>query len=198
MPDQTFYVQSRRAARQKRLQKAQHLFAALILASSGFGEFDRHPIFAVIAMLVAALLVGSVILEKKRQHHAGGVAWAELAGAALMFVEAYEKTRGRHHLSFVILWFLTPIPYVLFAFFDAQIGMRRYIRVDDRGVELRTRLLFGRRVAWDEIRGYRVNGDVVDFGGRSIRLKDVVDRDAAAQWLVSALQRRGIAELPPQ
>lgn len=196
MAEEILYVQPRHVARQKRAQTVQHVFGAGLLMFSGYESLQHNPVLAIVEIAAGAMLVIAIIVEKTRHHHSGRVAFVEVAGAVMMLVDAIEKTRGHHHLLFKILWFFTPIPYILFAFFDAQIGMRRYIKVDDRGVELRLRLLFWRRVHWDDIRGYRVRGDQVDFGGGSINLQRIIDRDRAKDWLIDVLRRRGIAELP--
>ena len=169
-------VQSRRAARQRRVQIAQHVIAAIVLISVGV----------------------SVIRARLHRSQHGGIAWVELVGAGMTFVEAIEKTRGRHHLSFVVLTFIQPLVLLIFAIFDTQVASARYLKADGEGFEVRLRLLFRRRVRWDEVRGFRVTGNAieVDVNGKQkkIKLRDVVDRDAAVAWSVDQFKRRGIVE----
>ena len=198
MAEEILYVESRRAARVKRMQTFQHLFAAVLLATAGFSHFHHNAWLSVGEIATAAVLLASVLEEKLHQHHESRrhVASVELAGSLMSFVEAVERTRGPHHVSFVILTFSAPLVLLIFAIMDARTGERRFIRVDERGIEVRVRRLWRTRVAWSEIPGYKIDGDRVDFGGRVLKLKDVVDRDRARDWLVDVLQRRGIAELP--
>jgi hypothetical protein len=182
----------------KRAQTAQHVFAALMLFNAGYQHLHHNPVFAACQIIAAALLVGSVVVEKFRHGHAStkGIAWVELAGAVLSFIEAIEKLHQPHHTLFYVLIFVQPLVLLAFALFDAQIGRSRYIRLDDAGLEFRIRLIWRTRIAWDAIRGYRRTGNAIDFGERRIKLNDVVDRDGAADWLIEALKRRGVAELP--
>ncbi len=194
--EEILYVESRRAARMKRVQTMQHVLAAIALITTGVDHLEHSELLAISEILTGALLIGAVIAARVRHHHQSRIAWVELTGAVMMFVEAFAKTRQRHHFAFYVLSFVQPVVLLMFAVFDAQIATRRYIRVDDRGVELRLRLLFRRRVAWDEIPGYRVLENEIDFGGRRIKLRDIVDQDRAKEWLVDALRRHGVAELP--
>jgi len=188
LSEEILRVQSRRATRARRAQTAQHLVAALVLVGGAFGHLEHNRVLAICAMAAAAVLVGAVIVEKKRRHHHhAGIAWVELAGAAVMLVEAIDRTRGRHHTSFVILSFLGPALLFAFAAFDVQVAARRYIKVDDEGVETRMGLFFRRRVTWDEIRGR---------GIAAIRLRDVLDRDEASAWLTAQLEKRAISADP--
>lgn len=199
MAEEILYVESRRAARVKRMQTVQHVFAAILLGAAGFSHFQHNRGLSILEIVAAALLIATVIEERIR-HHAPHkrIASVEFAGALMGFVEAAEKTRGPHHVSFVILSFLAPVILLVFAMSDARLGENRYIRVDDRGIELQLRRLFRQHFRWKEIRGYRLGEDAIDFGGRTLKLRDIVDRDRAKAWVVDALERRGVGELPAQ
>jgi hypothetical protein len=188
------YVQSRRVIRAKRVQTVQHVFAAVILFSAGYQHLHHNPLFATCEILAAVLLIGAVVVEKLRHGHArsGGIAWVEFAGAVMMFVEAIDKLQQPHRFLFYVLSFVPPTMLLAFAIFDSQIARRHYIRVDDDGVECRTSIFWRRRVPWSAIRGYRRDGTAIRFGERKISLRDVIDREAAATWLMDALARRGI------
>lgn len=200
MSEQILYIESRRAARMKRVQTAQHVFAAALLAMAGFSHFHDHPLLAIGEIATAALLFAAVF-EERRQHASGTAhhhrfASVELVGALMATFEAIAKTRGPHHVSFIILAFTAPLVLVGFAFIDTRVGMKRYIKIDDRGVEMRIRLLWRTLVVWDEIRGYRINADRIDFGGRVLKLRDIADRERAKAWVVDQLERKGIGALP--
>lgn len=198
MPVEVLPLQSRRAARARRVQIGQHLVAAFVLINAGVQE-GPHSLLAILEIVAGALLVLSVVRERFRRGEHSHVAWVELAGAFMTLVEAVERTRGRHHLSFVILAYAGPILLFIFAIFDAQIAERRYLKADDEGLELRLRLLFRTRVRWAEVQSYRVAGDVIELAdAKKLRFRDVMNRDEAMQWLVEQLRRRGIPESVPQ
>lgn len=192
-------MQSRRAIRAKRVQTAQHVFAAVFLISSGVQHLHHNSVLAVSQIAAGALLIGAVILEKIRHGHEqrAGVAWVEFAGGVLTFIEAVHKLGTPHKPLFHVLTFIPPVILFAFALLDTQISQRRYIRIDDDGVELRVRPFFSaNRVPWDAVKGFRVREHAIDFGGAQISLRDVVDRETATAWVVEMLRRRGIEELP--
>jgi hypothetical protein len=197
MPEEILRVQSRRAARQRRVQVAQHVVAAVILINLGL-EHGARSVLAICEIVAGALLIASVVRERVRRGHHGGVAWVELAGAVMVFIEAIDRTRGRHHLSHIILSFVQPVVLLLFAIFDAQIASARYLKADDEGFEVRLRLLFRRRIRWKDVRGFRIAKNTIeietDRGIRKIRLRDVVDRDAALAWAAAQFQQRSVAQ----
>ena len=200
MPAEILPVQSRRAARMRKLQIAQHVIAAFVLVNAGI-EHGAHSPLAIAEILAGGLLVVSVLRERRQGGHQHGIAWVELAGAAMVTVEAIERTKGPHHVSFVILSFVQPLVLFMFAMFDAQITQARYLKADDDYLELRLRLLFRRRIRWKDIRSFTVQGTTIMLeGARNLSLRDAVDRDGAVQWTVEQLRRRGIksaADQPP-
>src|SRR6266581_3861704 len=110
-------VQSRRAVRQRRATIVQHLIAAIILINLGV-EHGGTSLLSISEIAAGALLIGSVIRERFSIRHHGGIAWVEFAGALMSGFEAGERTRGPHHVSFVILVFAQPLLLLLFAIFD--------------------------------------------------------------------------------
>ena len=194
MPAEILRVQSRRAARMRKMQIAQHVIAAFVLVNAGI-EHGAHSPLAIAEIVAGGLLVVSVLRERRQGGHQHGIAWVELAGAAMVTVEAVEKTKGPHHVTFVILSFVQPLALFLFAMFDAQIAHARYLKADDDALELRLRLLFRRRIPWARIRSFAVKGHTIVLEGvRNLSLRDPVDRDGAVQWTVEQLRRRGIRE----
>jgi hypothetical protein len=178
----------------RRVQIVQHVIAAFLLVNAGI-EHGAHSPLAIAEIIAGGLLIVSVLRERRRGGHHEGIAWVELAGAAMVAVEAVEKTKGPHHVSFVILAFVQPLILFLFAMFDAQITHARYLKADDDGLEMRLRLLFRRRIPWASIRSFSVQGStIVMEGARNLRLRDIVDRNGAVQWTVEQLRRRGIPQ----
>jgi hypothetical protein len=194
-------VQSRRAARQRRATIIQHVIAAIILINLGI-EHGATSLLSIAEIVAGALLVGSVIRERFSKGHHGGIAWVEFAGALMTGIEAGERTRGPHHVSFVILVFVQPLILLLFAIFDTQVASARYLKADDEGFEARLRLFFRRRIAWDQMRGFRIDGHAieVDLGDRKrkISLRDVVDREAALAWTEEQFRKRLVPQEAPR
>jgi hypothetical protein len=204
MPEEILIVHSRVAERVKRGQIVQHVLGALLLANAAFGHLQsphsHAVVLPVLEIAASAGLIIAAIREKVRHARGAGhekVAWIEIAGAAMGFVEAAQRTQERHHLSFLILSFVPPVLLLLFAFLDARLWSKRYLKVDDDGFEIRLRR-WRRRVKWSDVRGYRLRDKAVEFTlisgrKRTIQLRDAKERDQAMLWLEEKLTQRGIA-----
>jgi hypothetical protein len=207
MPEEILVVHSRVAERVKRGQTVQHVLAALLLANAAIGHLqtpDSHAIVLPALEIAASVaLILAAIREKLRHSRGAGhekVAWLEIAGAAMGFVEAFQRLEERqhHHLSFLILSFLQPVILLVFAFFDARVWSQRYVKVDDDGFEIRLRR-WRRRVLWENVQSFRMREKAVEFTlgtgrKRTIKLRDAKECDQAMAWIEEQLKRRGIAE----
>ncbi len=199
MSVEVFPVQS---PRRKRAQLAQHALGALLLVSYAADRFSRPhaglPLLAVAEIVAALAIVAAIAHERLRKAH-GGIAWVELAGAAMALVEAMERTEGRHHVLFIILSYFPPLILALFALFDAQIAAAHYLKVDEEWFEMRLRLLFLRRIRWDAIRTFRVDGTAIECqlaagGSKRFNMRSLTNRDAALAWTAEQFRRHGVAE----
>lgn len=195
MPEAILHVESRPAARAKNVQMVQHVFAALILIGNGWTHL-RHAshleVLPLLEVIAGATLVVFAAREKLRRGHGHErVAWLELAGAAMMFVEAVGKTQERHHLSFKILQFLPAVVLLLLGLFEARVGTH-YLKATDDGLTAKFRRFRWKRFAWSDMSSYRVDGTRFTFtqsngGTRKLDLRAVRDRDAAVAWTLEQL-----------
>ncbi|MEA2166172.1 MAG: hypothetical protein QOK37_4299 [Thermoanaerobaculia bacterium] len=207
MPEEILIVHSRAAERVKRGQTVQHVLGALLLASAAFGHLQslhgRGIVLPALEIAASAALIIAAIREKVRHARGAGhekVAWIELAGAAMGFVEAAHRVqeRAHHHLSFLVLSFVPPFILLAFAFFDTRVWSKRYLKLDDDGFEIRLRR-WKRRIGWSDVRSFRMREKAVEFTmqngrNRTFKLRDVKECDQAMAWLEERLRLRGIAE----
>jgi hypothetical protein len=206
MPIETLPVESRRMARMKRVQTVQHVLAAIVLIVDATGHLHHIAVLPVLEVLVASALIFAAVRERVRHlrgAHEERFAWLEIAGAVMVGFEAYQRTRGHHHTSFIILSFVQPAMLFAFAIFDAELQQLRYVRASDDFVEVRTRPLFRGRMRWSDMKSFRVkkttlhvtrhNGSV-----KKLKVRDVKDREAALAWLRDQFARRGVPELPAE
>jgi hypothetical protein len=210
MPDDVLPVQSRRVERVKRAQTMQHVIAAILLGQAAIGHLraphNAELVLPILELAASAALILSAIREQVR--HARGfahekVAWLEIAGAAMAFVEAIKRLiEPHHHLSFRIVSFIPPVMLLLFGVFDLRLRSIRYLKVDDDGFAIKLRMLFPKKqVKWEHVRGFRIAGNKVAFAlhsgaTKTISLRDVKEREQALRWLAGHLNRREIPELP--
>jgi hypothetical protein len=207
MPAELLPVQSRRAERMKRIQTLQHVAAAFLLALAAFDHL-RSPhghdvLLPGLELAAGAALITAAIRERLRHWRGLGhdhVAWIEIAGAAMSFVEAIHRLYEPHHLSFRIVSFVQPAMLLLFAFFDVRLQSFRYLKVDDEDFVARLRLILPRKqVALRRVQSFRMTGDGVTFllddgGTQVISLRDIKDLDGAKGWLRAQLIRRDLVE----
>jgi hypothetical protein len=193
MAAEILYVRSRRAERMKRVQTAQHLLAAVLLIMAGWGHLGHGRVLPYFEVAAGAILIAAAIREKVRHTHSA-VGWLEVAGAAMLTVEAFAKMEQRHHVSFHVLTFFQPLVLLAFGVFDVQIAERRYLNADDHGLEVRTRLFWWKRVPWEGLRTYRIAEKALFLDDRKVSLRDVMNRPEADAWLRAELGRRGLKE----
>ncbi|HEV7923463.1 MAG TPA: hypothetical protein VGR02_21985 [Thermoanaerobaculia bacterium] len=193
MPTAILYLRSRRAERMKRVQVVQHLFAAVVLIVTGWDHLGHGRVLPYFEVAAGAILIGAAIRERVRHTHSR-VGWLEIAGAAMLTVEGLAKLQERHHLPIYILAFLQPLLLLAFGVFDVQIAQRRYLKADDHGLELRTRLFWWKRVPWEGLRTYRIAEKALFLDERKISLRDIINRQEADGWLRAELARRGLSE----
>jgi hypothetical protein len=202
MPSETFPVQSRRFERAKKAQTAQHILGACFLIMAAHAHLtdplSHHVVLPALEILAGLTLIGAAVYDKFRKTHAH-VGWVELAGAAMMFVEAIAKLQQPHHLLFHVLSFVPPAILLLFGLFEERLRKRPYIGVTDDAFEMRLRLLFKRRIPWAGLTGYRItprhlaliheNGRV-----RKFKISDIENREAAMAWAAEQFERRGLSK----
>jgi hypothetical protein len=209
MPE--FRYHSRRFARSKRAQTAQHLLAAFTLVTGGVTHLQHHEIgvLPILELLSGAAVIGGVVIEKVRhrlkrdgQHAHGAIGWAEIAGALMTYVEAFAKLHEPHHAILYVLWFVIPTMLLILGIFDVQLASYRRFVADEESLRQYghfTHFLLRRQYRWDAMRTFRVLPNAIEVtgdGGRAqrIALRDVVERDDALAWLRERFAHHGIRE----
>jgi len=133
--------------------------AALLLAAAVSALRDgHHALWASAEIVVALSLIVSVIreLHRKRttepvEHVHEHIGWVEIITGLFLGVEAYTRTLGPHHVSFVIMAFVPAFVLIAVGLFESRIARKVFVRAD--GEQLTSRI--GRRsrfsVAWPDI-----------------------------------------------
>jgi hypothetical protein len=193
----------RRAERAKRMQKVQHAAGAAILLVSAVPHLELggpHFLLACFELAAALALFAAVAIERKHERHGvqSRLGWLEIAGGVMLTVEAVEKTRGPHHVSFVIVSFLPPLLLLLLGVFGVKLRNFRGLADDGEHFGIRTRFR-RRRIAWCDVRAYRITPHFLELEGESgplrpIRISDIVNRAEADAWMRERFKARGIPE----
>jgi hypothetical protein len=200
VPDEIFRVDSYRLARVKRVQNAQHVIGALLLISDGWSHLGAHLVLPLCEIAAGATLVLSIVVEKIR-HGRGAhsrVGWVEIAGAAMLYVEAINRLFEPHTIALRILSFVSATIVLTFGLFDVRLQHLPQLRASDEVFMMRLRLILRKRVKWSDVKSVRADADSIYVernDGRIVRfkLRDVKNRDAALEWAMEQFRRRGLA-----
>jgi hypothetical protein len=211
MAEDFYPLRSRRAEKAARSQTLQHIAGALILLFSAVPELKPHQTHFILACLEVAAAIGlltAVAFERKhaRAGHGSGagaghesrIGWLEIAGGVMMTVEAVEKTQGPHHVSFVIVQFLLPLVVLLLGVFGVKLRTAR--TVADHGEHFGLQTRFKRhRVAWSEMRAYRITPKFLELERNSgplrrIRISDIANREDVEAWIRQRFEARNIPD----
>jgi hypothetical protein len=193
----SFPIRSRKRLRRQKLGWIQHVITALLLVSTAWPHLQHGINWIALAELVAGVaLILTAIVEKVRKTHAR-VAWLELVGALMMYVEAFAKLYEPHHASLRTVSFLPPTVVLLLGLFDHRVRETIRFIAGDRAFEYRSRLFKWRRVAWEGLRTYRITPRHIEFvsaDGRVSRVKitDVDNRVEALAWAEEQFRERGL------
>ena len=150
-------------------------------------EGEEIPI-AILETAIAVVVIGTFLLELRilhRKHrHAGSrhshprFGWFDLAAGCLLIFEAFHGAHTKP--GYLRPAFLSGMATLLLGLFHARIHgfrhRRRYLKIDQSGVECRTAPLRKFRVDWNEIASVEVTADRASFLHNSGRRDAVVLR----------------------
>jgi len=197
---ETLPIQSLRAERMKRVQTVQHVFGAMLLISNGWSHIKHAgaEVLPVLEVLSGAVLIFAAIRERFHKGHSR-VGWVELAGSAMMFVEAIHRLGERHHLLLYILWFIPPVMLALFGIFDVRMQQLPKMIATDDHLKMRIRLLGLRRIRWSDFSAFRFTPKAIELQAESgktkrLPLRHVKNRDEVVAWVREQCLRRGLVE----
>ena len=202
-------VQSRRAQRRKRGQEVQHFLAAGTLIWTAIAHLRAphgpHGLLPGFELLAGIVLIVALLRERfsHREGHHQSIGFAEIAGAAMMFVEAVAKTREPHHLSFLVLSFLVPVLILGIGMVKVRANGLRYLKIDEEQLEARLGTFSRRRYQLCDLEAFCQRGEGVDLtirgqNQRRIVLNGLIHPSEAVQWIATQLRARGVTELPAE
>jgi hypothetical protein len=209
-------LRSRRRQRALALQKAQHAVPAAGLIAAGAGALGSGAegldlALALVEIVTSVLLIGTIVRgfraarasRPNGSHHAhGGVDWADIWAAAVLFAEAGERWHLTQHIARPTI--LTAIVTLGLGLFHGRLaarqGRRRSLRVDDAGVYVGGRPFGTFRARWPELADISFRGNVAELRTRAgkVRRLDLADLEgAAAVQAALGLAQAHLHSLPP-
>ena len=158
------YLEDKRREAAQWAPKLQHLLAGIPLFLSGFANFQHDEAerpLAILEMSVAAIVVLAFIKELRaaRRHAVTGhrehsaVGWFDLAAGGLLIFEAFHGAHGKP--GYLRPQFLAGIATLGVGLFHTRLHQRkmrrRYLKLDDNGMEFRPSIFSRLSVSWEEL-----------------------------------------------
>lgn len=193
--ERTLYV----APKARSMPLLNHVVAALILVGVAIQSIahGHHVAWAAVELIVALTLVVAGVRhlherrtkppEEELHEHIG---WVEIAGGVFVGIEAYTKTLGPHHVSFVVLSFVPAFLLVLVGAFESRIASRFFIRSTADRLTVRISRWNRFESPWSEIRQIttsprEVTIELADGSTRSIRTGALWQGDYVRDWVLA-------------
>ena len=207
MTDSVLVIRSRRYERGKVGQTLQHCAAGLLLVQGALPHLHEvgttRFYMALGGIAAATFLIGSFIWERvqhgRHKVRRSSIAWVEMGSAFLLYVEALERTRERHHALFYFVSFIPPVIMFCFAIFDGRIATYRSFSSNEEQLAIRLTPYRRHRFAWSELTGFRLLPKHLELvtpdRSKRLRIRDIHNREEAERWLREQCSSHGVQEL---
>jgi hypothetical protein len=201
----TIYLDDRRLHFADLVSKLQHAtagFPLLLVAAGKLADESERPIAIFELILALAILVAfarDVRATIKHHHSHDVVGWFDLAAGVLLIYEAFH---GAHHKpGYMRPQFLAGVVTLTLGLFHTRLHgrrrRRRYLTLDEKGLEMRTSPIRKVKLAWTEIASVDLAGDkavIRETGGRAhtLRLKMLNNHDEVRKGIAEAARAAGV------
>lgn len=202
MEPRTIFIDAHAMRRHQRMSALKECFAALLLLQAGWSRTAAFGLSVLSAFnwVVGLGLLGVGAVEIKRGKKFGEwVRWFDVSvGILLLALGLNLASEGHHRAILIDGYYGLGVLYVLVGIFHRQLGRRRYVRLDDDGVQVRLRPFRGFRLLWPDITrvvGHADSIEVFSKGGRrdEIPRRYVPNLDEIREMMLERASGRGIA-----
>lgn len=188
-----------------KLQHASAGFPLLLVGLGKLGEEAERPI-AILEITIAALVLGTFAREvwaARKHHHSShsAIGWFDLAAAAMMMFEAFHG----HHSGkpgYLRPQFFSGLATLVLALFHGRLharnARRRYVKLDESGVEVRTGPFGKFALGWADLDRIHMAHDKAVFhrsdGKRhTIRLRMLGNHDEVRKHISEHARAAGVS-----
>ncbi|HYK09909.1 MAG TPA: hypothetical protein VEV39_03845 [Gemmatimonadales bacterium] len=188
--------------RHERVSALKECLAAIVLIQAGWKDVTSAGTNAlsIFDLVVGFAVLGVGVIELKRGKKFGSwVRWFDIAVGGLMALEGLTlATEGQHHKTLIYGYYGLGAFYVLLGVFHAHLGRRRYVRMDDDGVQVRMTPFRSFRLGWPEISRVVGHADSIEVFAKGDKRYEVSRRyvpnlDEIRQMMLDRASGRGIA-----
>lgn len=202
MEPRTIFIDAHAMRRHERVSALKECLAAVLLLQAGWTDVTDHGLTALgaIDLGVGVSVLGVAAVELRRAKKFGSwVRWFDIAVGGLMALEGYTlASEGHHHATLIYGYYALGIAYALLGVFHKQLGRRRYVRMDDDGVQVRMTPLRHFRLGWPEISRVVGHPDVIEVFAKGDKRYEISRRyvpnlDEIREMMLERASGRGIA-----
>lgn len=202
MEPRTIFIDAHAMRRHERVSALKECLAAVILVQAGWKDVSSTgtTLLSILDLVVGFGVLGIGVVELRRGKKFGSwVRWFDIAVGGLMALEGLTlATEGHHHLALIYGYYGLGVAYVLLGIFHKQLGRRRYVRMDDDGVQVRMTPFRRFRLGWPEISRVVGHADSIEVFAKGnkryvIARRYVPNLDEIREMMLERASGRGIA-----
>ncbi|HEX4633721.1 MAG TPA: hypothetical protein VH163_07815 [Gemmatimonadales bacterium] len=202
MEARTIFIDAHAMRRHERVSALKECLAAVVLIQAGWKDATSTglTLLSIPDLVVGFSLLGIGIIELKRSKKFGTwVRWCDITAGGLMALEALAlATEGHRGETLIYGYYGLGALYVLAGLFHRQLGWRRYVRLDDDGVQVRMTPLQSFRVGWPDISRVVGHADSIEIFAKGEKRYEIARRyvpnlDEIRELMVERASGRGIA-----
>lgn len=186
----TIYLERKPRPVAEWLPKVQHLIAGVPLLLDGLGKIGdpaERPM-AIVEIAVALVLVATFVKELRAYagshgHAHGSFGWFDLAAGGLLIFEAFQGAHTKP--GYERPQFFSGLATIALGVFHARLhafkAKRRYLKLDENGLEFRARRFHRISLAWNDLERIDCSGPSAVFylkDGRRYKVRLKVLRNA--------------------
>lgn len=202
MEARTIFIDAHAMRRHDRVSALKECVAAAVLIRAGWEDAATTGLIllAVLDLVVGFGVLTVGLIELKRGKKFGSwLRWLDVGVGGLIALEGLTlQQEGQHDRPLIDGYYALGAAYVLIGLFHRQLGWRRYVRLDDEGIQVRLSPLRRFRLPWPDVSRVVGQADVVEIyskGGRRnlISRRYVPNLDEIRELIVERASGRGIA-----
>jgi len=202
MEPRTIFIDAHAMRRHERMSALKECFAALLLLQAGWSRTAAFGLSVLSAFnwVVGLGLLGVGAVEITRGKKVGAwVRWFDMSVGILLLALGLNLAAEGHHRQILIDgYYGLGALYVLVGIFHRQLGRRRYVRLDDDGVQVRLRPFRAFRLNWQDISRVVGHADSIEIFSRNGRRDEIPRRyvpnlDEIREFMLDKASGRGIA-----